>query len=574
MPLSGPDPRLAAATGILQQGRPADALALLAELIGASPHLAPAHYLRGVAYRMQGDARGSVDALRTALRLMPQFVEAAVELARLLNATGAHRECIEVTTPLSLAERPPEPLLVERARAFQAMNLQQERLAERERIARLSPAKAAAHHNLAAALGDAGYPERAERSAREALARNGAAPETWLVLARALQAQHRLDDAEEAFRQALRCRAGYAPALRDRAQLVWMRTGELERALAVLDAGAADLPHADLVALKARMFKTADQARRGYETLVAEGRVSDHAEMELAAADLASGFDPSLALSHALRAERLAPASEAAQRQVADSLLAAGRPSETVERIERLMARHPLDQHLIASRWLAWRMLGDERAGQLYDYATMVAAQTIDTPPGWDDLPHYLSDLASVLRGLHGFGAHPVDQSLRHGTQSATNLLTLDDPVVRAFQRAIARPIREYLAFLGTGADPLRARNRGGWRIAGMWSVQLRAKGFHLAHVHPMGWISSACYVDLPAAIGPDRHDGWISFGKPGIPTTPPMEAEHRIQPREGTLVLFPSYMWHGTEPFAEGGTRLTIAFDLVPDGRDSSGSI
>ena len=31
-------------------------------------------------------------------------------------------------------------------------------------------------------------------------------------------------------------------------------------------------------------------------------------------------------------------------------------------------------------------------------------------------------------------------------------------------------------------------------------------------------------------------------------------------------LVLFPSYMWHGTVTFGEGGRRLTAAFDVVPN--------
>jgi hypothetical protein len=30
-------------------------------------------------------------------------------------------------------------------------------------------------------------------------------------------------------------------------------------------------------------------------------------------------------------------------------------------------------------------------------------------------------------------------------------------------------------------------------------------------------------------------------------------------------LVLFPSYLWHGTMPFETGGRRLTAAFDVVP---------
>jgi hypothetical protein len=30
--------------------------------------------------------------------------------------------------------------------------------------------------------------------------------------------------------------------------------------------------------------------------------------------------------------------------------------------------------------------------------------------------------------------------------------------------------------------------------------------------------------------------------------------------------VLFPSYVWHGTVPFAGDQPRLTVAFDAVPD--------
>jgi hypothetical protein len=30
-------------------------------------------------------------------------------------------------------------------------------------------------------------------------------------------------------------------------------------------------------------------------------------------------------------------------------------------------------------------------------------------------------------------------------------------------------------------------------------------------------------------------------------------------------MVLFPSYMWHGTVPFRSPTPRTTIAFDVVP---------
>ena len=57
---------------------------------------------------------------------------------------------------------------------------------------------------------------------------------------------------------------------------------------------------------------------------------------------------------------------------------------------------------------------------------------------------------------------------------------------------------------------------------------------------------------------------GWIRFGEPGM-RIPGCHAEHFVRPEPGMLVLFPSYMWHGTVPFSSGGTRLTAAFDVVP---------
>jgi len=37
------------------------------------------------------------------------------------------------------------------------------------------------------------------------------------------------------------------------------------------------------------------------------------------------------------------------------------------------------------------------------------------------------------------------------------------------------------------------------------------------------------------------------------------------VKPAVGKLVLFPSYFWHGTVPFASDTNRLTIAFDITP---------
>lgn len=547
----------------MNQRRFAEARILLEPAVLKRPDSGPARQLLGAALRFLGEADAAERELRAALAIDPNSQTAATELARLFNALGRFEDAVEISTTASAAQRPSEGLLAERARAFHALDQMDDRLVERERIVALYPGKASSHHNLAAALGDAGHAEQAEAAAQQTFALGGDAPETWLVLARALQSQNRFDEAEAAFAQAVRRRAGYTDALRDHAQLIWMRTGDLEKALAPLNELPSGAEAPRLQVIKARLFEAAGDPRGGYDLLTREAATDP--EIQITAAHLALGFDPSIALAHAQRAEILAPGADGIQRKLIDVLLAVGRAEEALTRIETRLTLHPLDQGLIAAQWMAWRASGDPRADALYDYDAFVLAQTIDTPAGWRRLDDFLADLSSTLKALHQLQAHPLDQSLRHGTQTSVNLLKSDDAVIRAFIEAIDDPIRRYMAFIGAGSDRLRARNTQNYRLKGMWSVKLLRTGFHVNHVHPMGWLSSACYIEVPDNLDETRREGWIKFGEPGIPTSMPMDPEHFVRPSPGRLVMFPSYMWHGTVPFSTAGSRVTLAFDVVP---------
>ena len=58
---------------------------------------------------------------------------------------------------------------------------------------------------------------------------------------------------------------------------------------------------------------------------------------------------------------------------------------------------------------------------------------------------------------------------------------------------------------------------------------------------------------------------GWIKFGEPGLDVSLDDPIRRMVQPVPGRLVLFPSYMWHGTVPFRDDAKRTTIAFDVIP---------
>jgi hypothetical protein len=61
-----------------------------------------------------------------------------------------------------------------------------------------------------------------------------------------------------------------------------------------------------------------------------------------------------------------------------------------------------------------------------------------------------------------------------------------------------------------------------------------------------------------------EHHAGCIQFGGPPDSLNTHLKPRRIVRPREGALVLFPSYLWHGTFDFPGHDIRLTAAFDLI----------
>jgi len=247
----------------------------------------------------------------------------------------------------------------------------------------------------------------------------------------------------------------------------------------------------------------------------------------------------------------------------AKAALSAKRFGEAQTILQGALAQSPNNQFLLAMVSTLLREMGQDHT-RLYDYGRFVRAYDISTPDGYSDMTAFNDALASRLANLHVYQNAPLNQSLRTGTQTEMDLSQMDDPVLNAFFKAVDAPIRDYMARLGWDAGhPLRRRNTNEYRISGAWSVNLKENGHHVNHVHPMGWLSSAYYVKVPTSVNKSSRDGWIKFGEPDLDVD--QAAEHYVQPVSGRLVLFPSYMWHGTVPFRGRETRLTLPFDVVP---------
>lgn len=432
------------------------------------------------------------------------------------------------------------------------------------------PRSAIAWHNQAAILGDLDRYEAAETAARQAIALGLQAPETWLVLARALQGLRRLDAAEEALGQTLSRRPTYADAHRDLAQLVWMRTGDADRALVRLNAALGAHPDdLALMRVKATVLEFVGDAAGAAAYVEAELARRPQSPALIRAAVYLNGAigDSAQALWHARRGAAYAGPGRASDVMLAEALLATGQAAEAAEAAERAAARDPLDQYCIALATTAWRLMDDPRHRAVCDYAGLVRTYELPPPAGWTDALAFRTDIKAALEQAHVFIAHPFDQSVRGGAQLPLRLDDSEPPPVRALLAQLKACAEDYVRELGPGEDLFRRRiSPRGLRFSGVWSVRLGSGGRHTNHVHPRGWLSSAYYVDLPPEVAKAGSEaGRLQFGEPGLPTTPKLPPEYAVTPAAGRLVLFPSYMWHGTTSFVSNHPRLSVAFDAIP---------
>jgi Tfp pilus assembly protein PilF len=233
--------------------------------------------------------------------------------------------------------------------------------------------------------------------------------------------------------------------------------------------------------------------------------------------------------------------------------------AEAEQVLTPVVTAEPGNQLAWALMGTAWRAMDSPRFAWLTGHENLWSVQSL----GLD--PDVLQTIAAAVRRLHRTRRAPIDQSLRGGTQTTGALFSRSDTATTTLRKAIEQAVFQYIGALpSTIADhPLLGRAREDWRFSGSWSVRLTGGGHHTAHVHPEGWISSACYLALPPVDDQDKSAGWLTLGDPPKGLALDLPPLAMIEPKVGQLALFPAYLWHGTRSFL-AGERLTVAFDVA----------
>lgn len=393
-----------------------------------------------------------------------------------------------------------------------------------------SPADANIHYNLGHCLQDLGRIEEAADAYRSAIAIAPTNVEIHESLGRMLWANGQSGSHLDSYRAALASHpddpgllAGFASRL----------------TLAGQPAAAAEL----LAPAAARGIGGADLQFRLGQAHWSSGRPDD----AFAAFDTVLARDP----SHA-----------AAMRESARSRIILNQPGAALPQLQKRLATDPFDQQALALQAIAWRLTADARADWLNDPA-LIGRYLLDPPDR--SIEAFNQSLDATLGTLHRGQQHPLEQSLRGGTQTSDDLFDRDLPDIMAVRAMIGDGVRRYIAALPDDEDhPFLKRKSRDFAVSGSWSVRLHSGGHHENHIHPEGWISAVYYVALPGAVA-HGEQGWLQFGESGLRLGAREQRFGTICPEPGLLVLFPSYFYHGTIPFTDDYHRTTIAFDIVP---------
>ena len=587
------------------RGATLEALELGFALRQEAPDAADAHLLLGMCLADTGRPEDADRAFANARALAPDSEVVALNVATWMRRRGRSREAIRL-----LDEGPPTARI---ARLRGVLHLEcgapLDARAAFEHALALEPASADAWHGLANARRAVGALEEAEAALARATDVDPRYVPAWINRGAVLRQLGRLEPALACFRRAgtlghdspetadaihgllqdlgrpadalagaralVASRPDFVPGQESLAHLLWEHGTALApgddplgvfRAAARAQAGHRPLQLAFVRALiQAQRLDDALSWLQGLPREVPDDPVLDWLTADVLDRMGRDGASARFASAH----RHLGDRSTAFLNAHARHALRTRRPDLARDCAQRALALDPDNQEAWGHLGIVWRLLGDPREHWLFDYDRLVADLPVEPPPGYADLPAFLDALRATLEALHRAAGEPMAQSVRNGSQTPGRLFGRDDPVLRDAETTLRAAVDAWVAGLPRDPrHPFLRRNTGRARITGAWSVRLASSGRHANHIHDDGWMSSAFYVALPPSVGrhadPSRA-GWLQLGQPMDELGLDLPPRRVVRPEAGRLVLFPSYLWHGTVPFDDTHPRLSIAFDLQP---------
>ena len=519
----------------LQMGNPDKALAFARQALSGNPQDPAALNVAGVAAFQAGQQDEGLDLLRTALAFAPSNAEARTNFGNMLAALERFADAEEAYRAAMAADPNYPEAAFNLGVLMEAQDRAQDALDAYDRTLVIAPGHAGAGQGRGNALKALKRLDEAKAAYEDVLVRSPALPEARTNLAAVLQ---ELGDFEGAAREAKRAFEADPDLLE----------AEYNYAIACQELGRFDDAIAGYRHILSEVPEHAASALNIGYGLQQLGRLDEAADAFQKTIDL----DPHFAKAHV---------------NLADLRLQQGNPQSALETCERFLKDHPAQTDLLAFKSIALGDLGEStRSRELIDFDRFVRPVRITPPEEYGGLEAFNAALCEHVLDHPTLTFAPQSHATRDGKHSG-ELLTEPKGPVAGLEAEILKAAEAYRDALEDDDHPFVSNRPSDWTLS-VWGVVMQAAGHQIPHIHPAAWLSGVYYPKLPDIVdsGEGGKDGWIAFGRPPAHFHNAVDPEtFFVQPEPGMMVLFPSYFYHHTVPFEAEGTRISIAFDLMP---------
>lgn len=243
--------------------------------------------------------------------------------------------------------------------------------------------------------------------------------------------------------------------------------------------------------------------------------------------------------------------------------------NKAIEASDKALAYFPGNVGLLSLRSEALLEQGrSDDLTKLVDFDHLIETREFPAPNGFSDLKAFNAALSDHCIKHPSLVYEPEGKSTTKGHQTSNFALDTSLGPIAPLMSMIDQAVRDYqLAHLLDDTHPFLAHHPANWDID-IWGTILGSQGHQIPHIHYTGWLSGVYYARMPDCALSSINDqaGWIEFGRP--PERPKAKAAPVVrayEPKEGMVVLFPSYFYHRTLPFESDDKRISIAFDINP---------
>lgn len=189
-----------------------------------------------------------------------------------------------------------------------------------------------------------------------------------------------------------------------------------------------------------------------------------------------------------------------------------------------------------------------------------------DPIPDYETLIAFNRDFEKDIKNHSLLRKEPNGLAARNGYLT-DNIFQDKTKSIKLFRKILKQKIKQYINELPNDLQHHMLRHKTSNYEINSWATWVKGDGFIDKHIHEESWISGAYYCKVPKiTIAAQNREGYFEYGC--VPNDIQIEIDKKrgyVQPIEGKLVIFPSYLYHQTIPHQTTEDRISIAFDLTP---------